>query len=49
MNDGEIQHRLKKYVEQEIDSWDFSGSIRIVKDNRFFGKPAGDMLVWSSA
>lgn len=34
MNDGEIQHRLKKYVEQEIDAWDFSGSIRIVKDSK---------------
>ncbi len=34
MKDPGIQQRLTEYVEREIESWDFSGVIRIVKDGK---------------
>lgn len=34
MKNNEVQHRLKEYVEREIEYWDFSGVIRIVKGGK---------------
>ena len=34
MKNYEVQYRLKEYVEREIEYWDFSGVIRIVKSGK---------------
>lgn len=34
MKNYEVQYRLKEYVEREIEYWDFSGVIRIVKGGK---------------
>lgn len=43
----DIQQCLTEYVEREIEYWDFSGVIRIVKNGNTYWKPAGDIPVSS--